>query len=46
VQAKSEVVFPHIFPIPLSLANPNMAGSDSSVRGGNHGDDEPPCLMG
>jgi hypothetical protein len=33
----------HIFfPIPLSLANPNMAGSDSSVRGGNHGDDEPP----
>jgi hypothetical protein len=32
----------YIFPIPLSLANPNMAGSYSSVRGGNHGDDEPP----
>jgi hypothetical protein len=34
-------VIPHIFPIQLSLAIPNMAGYDSSVRGGNHGDEEP-----
>jgi hypothetical protein len=26
----------YFFPIPLYLANPNMAGSDSSVRGRNH----------
>jgi hypothetical protein len=34
-------VFPHFFPIPLYLATPNMARSDSSFRGENHGDDEP-----
>jgi hypothetical protein len=32
----------YFFPIRLYLANPSMAGSDSSVRGGNHGDAEPP----
>jgi hypothetical protein len=36
-------VFPHIFfPIPLYHANPNVARSDSSVHGGNHGDEKPP----
>jgi hypothetical protein len=36
------VCFHIFFPIPLYLANPNMAGSDSNFCGGNHGDEEPP----
>jgi hypothetical protein len=35
----------HKFSIPLSLAILNMAGSDSSVHGGNRGDREPPVSL-
>ena len=36
-------MIPHIFFLfHFLFAIPNMAGPDSSVRGGNHGDEEPP----
>ena len=33
---------PQILPIHFPLRYSNVAGSDSSVLGGNHGDEEPP----